>query len=233
MAEIIKRSNHLRQDINRTKKELAAGVLATAISLLLLEVSQGFSIYIGIAALLHMVRLINDLEILQFGLKGENEVLSLLEKLPRNYKVFSDIHIVDGSKSSQIDFVIVGFNGLFIMETKHIKGTITGREEDNYLQKVKIGKNGERYTKRIFNPLKQIQGHKKGMDLFLERSGIHQEAVPMLFFSSDCIMHVKSKRVKVITEPVQVIDYIKRYRREDVHLSSSIQEHVVEALERL
>lgn len=233
MAEIVKKSNHLRHDIWVTKMELLTCGSGIVASILLLGISKGLSMLVIVAALIYILRLVNDLEILQFGLKGEKEVLELLTKLPKNYKVLSDVHLVDGTKSSQIDFVIIGPNGLFIMETKHIKGTINGREDDNYLQKVKIGKNGDRYVKRIYNPIKQILGHKKGMDIFLKKSGITAQAIPMLFFSSDCTMNVPSSKVKIISEPVVVIDYIKRHQEVDVYLTPNKQEAIVEALKNL
>lgn len=233
MAEIIKHSNHLRLDIKKAYLKLSTACLVIIGSAFLLEQTLYISsIAIGLMVIWIML-ILNNIEILRFGLEGEKEVLDLLAKLPRQYKVLSDVHLVDGTKSSQIDFVIIGPNGLFIMESKHIKGIINGKEDDNYLQKIKIGKSGDKYYKRMYNPIKQISGHKIGMDVFLRKNDFRYKAFPILYFSNDTVVNVRSKRVKIITEPVLVIDYLKRYKEDNVYLSPKIQMKIAEALKAL
>jgi hypothetical protein len=233
MAEIIKHSNHLRLDIKMAYLKLLSASALIIASVFLIEQTLYIStLVIGIMVLWIML-VMNNIEILKYGLKGEKEVFDLLSKLPRQYKILSDVHIVDGNKSSQIDFVIIGPNGLFIMESKHIKGIINGKEDDTYLQKVKIGRSGDKYYKRMYNPIKQISGHKIGMDVFLKKNGFRYKAFPVLYFSNDTIVNVRSKKVKIITEPVLVIDYIKRYQEENVYLSPKIQMKIAEHLKNL
>lgn len=232
MAEIVKNSNHLRKDIRITNIKLALTAGLVLISVFLLEITYYLALVpIGILLIWGMM-LLNHLEILRFGMQGEKEVLDLLDRLPGSYKVLSDVHIVDGDKSSQIDFVIVGKNGVFIMESKHIKGVITGKEDDNYIQRIKTSKSGDKYYKKVFNPVRQISGHKIGMDVFLKKKGIRATAFPILYFSNDCIVNVKSKKVKIITEPVLVIDYIKRYN-ESKYLSDKVQQQIIDELSKL
>jgi len=233
MAEIVKHSNHLRIDIRRAYMKLVGAGVAILLSIVLLQ--QTFymtTLVIGVMVVWIML-VLNNIEILKFGLQGEKEAFDLLSKLPRQYKILSDVHLVDGNKSSQIDFVIIGPNGLFIMESKHIKGIINGKEDDNYLQKVKIGRGGDKYFKRMYNPIKQISGHKIGMDVFLKKKGFRYRAFPILYFSNDCTVNVRSKKVKVITEPVLVIDYVKRHKEDHVYLSHKIQMKIAEELKSL
>lgn len=233
MAEIVKRSNHLRIDIKKAYLKLLIASVSILIAVFILEQSYYLSsIVIGMMVVWTMF-VLNNIEILRFGLQGEKEAFDLLSKLPRQYKVLSDVHLVDGTKSSQIDFVIIGPNGIFIMESKHIKGIINGREEDNYLQKIKIGKSGDKYYKKMFNPIKQISGHKIGMDVFLKKKGFRYRAIPVLYFSNDCIVNVQSKNVKIINEPVLVIDYIKRHIEENVYLPEDIQNAIAAELKAL
>ena len=233
MAEIVKRSNHLRIDIRRAYMKLVGAGGAILLSVLLLEESLYTSTLIIGLMVVWIMLVLNNIEILKFGLQGEKEAFDLLSKLPKQYKILSDVHLVDGKKSSQIDFVIIGSNGIFIMESKHIKGIINGKEDDNYLQKVKIGRGGDKYFKRMYNPIKQISGHKIGMDVFLKKKGFRFRAFPILYFSNDCVVNVKSKKVKVITEPVLVIDYVKRYKEDKVYLSPSMQMQIANELKSL
>lgn len=233
MAEIVKRSNHLRSDIKKAYLKLLTASVSIIIAAFILE--QTFyvsSLVIGVM-IVWIMFILNHIEILRFGLQGEKEAFDLLTKLPRQYKILSDVHLVDGTKSSQIDFVIIGSNGVFIMESKHIKGIISGKEEDNYLQKIKIGKGGDKYYKKMFNPIKQISGHKIGMDVFLKKNGYRYKAIPVLYFSNECTVNVQSKNVKIINEPVLVIDYIKRHIEENVYIPEDVQVAIASDLKSL
>jgi len=233
MAEIVKHSNHLRLDIRSAYLKLVTASLSIILSIFLLQQTLYISTLVIGLMVVWIMLVLNNIEILKFGLQGEKEAFDLLSKLPKQYKILSDVHIVDGTKSSQIDFVIIGPNGLFIMESKHIKGIINGKEDDTYLQKVKIGRGGDKYFKRMYNPIKQIRGHKIGMDVFLKKKGFRYRAFPILYFSNECVVNVRSKKVKIITEPVLVIDYIKRHKEENVYLSQKVQMKIADELKAL
>ena len=233
MAEIVKRSNHLRTDIRKAYAKLSGAMTLIILSVLALQISYYISLLIIGAMIIWIMIIMNHIEILKFGLEGEKEALDLLSKLPKSYKVLSDVHLVDGKKSSQIDFVIIGSNGLFIMESKHIIGEIKGREDDTYIQKIKISRSGDKYYKRMYNPIKQISGHKKGMDIFLKKNGFAQKAFPVLYFSNDCILNIESRYVKIINDPVLVIDYIKRHDEQGIYLPQKMQEEIANALKQL
>lgn len=233
MAEIVKRSNHLRIDIKKAYLKLCIALVTIFLSLIWLQETLYLSFGIIGLMIVWIMLIMNHMEILRFGLQGEKEAFDLLSKLPKQYKVLSDVHLVDGNKSSQIDFVIIGSNGIFIMESKHIKGEINGKEDDNYLQKVKIGRGGDRYYKRMYNPIRQISGHKIGMDVFLKKNGYRYGAFPILYFSNDCTVNVDSKKVKIITEPVLVIDYVKRYKEDNVYIPPRLQDEIADKLKAL
>lgn len=233
MAEIVKRSNHLRTDIRKAYAKLSGAMALVILSVLVLQFTYYLSLIVIGAMIIWIMMIMNHIEILKFGLEGEKESLDLLSKLPKSYKVLSDVHLVDGKKSSQIDFVIIGSNGLFIMESKHIIGEIKGREDDTYIQKIKTSRSGDKYYKRMYNPIKQISGHKKGMDIFLRKNGFYQKAFPVLYFSNDCILNIESRHVKIINDPVLVIDYIKRYDEKGVYLPKDVQENIANALKQL
>lgn len=233
MAEIVKRSNHLRSDIKKAYLKLLTASVSIIVAVFILRQTLYVSSLVIGMMIVWIMFVLNNIEILRFGLQGEKEAFDLLAKLPRQYKILSDVHLVDGNKSSQIDFVIIGSNGVFIMESKHIKGIISGKEEDNYLQKIKIGKGGDKYYKKMFNPIKQISGHKIGMDVFLKKKGYRYKAIPVLYFSNECTVNVQSKNVKIINEPVLVIDYIKRHTEENLYIPDDVQNAIASDLKAL
>ena len=57
----------------------------------------------------------------------------------------------------ECDFVIVGENGVFLVECKNYNGTLVGDADNNEWTLEKIGQKGGEYSKQIRNPIKQVK----------------------------------------------------------------------------
>lgn len=71
------------------------------------------------------------------GEKGEQEVANLLRYVHRNngYTIFNNVLLNGGTdKSVQIDHIIVGRSGLYLIETKNYKGKIYATDEKYWYQ---------------------------------------------------------------------------------------------------
>lgn len=70
-------------------------------------------------------KLIKDISVGKIGIQGEvdtfNKVKSLL---PQSYAIFNDLRLAVGNRTSQIDQLIVGPNGIFSIEVKSYGGDI-------------------------------------------------------------------------------------------------------------
>lgn len=62
------------------------------------------------------------------GLSGEIEIEEKLKELPEDYSLFIDLHLP--GRKDNIDFVVTGQTGIFVIEAKKFKGKIfsTGKE---------------------------------------------------------------------------------------------------------
>ncbi len=56
----------------------------------------------------------------KYGIEGENQVLIELLKLNDDYLIFRNIHLPD--RKDDIDFVVLCPSGIYVVETKNIKG---------------------------------------------------------------------------------------------------------------
>ena len=85
------------------------------------------------------------------GNRGEAKARSILSKLPESdYIVRNDILLNTEHGTSQIDHVVVSVYGIFVIETKNIRGWILGDQYgDEWVKNVY----GNKY--RFRNPLKQ------------------------------------------------------------------------------
>ena len=89
------------------------------------------------------------------GSWGEHEALSGLSKeLPDQYHLFVNVSVHEKMES---DMVVIGPNGVFIVEVKSFNGTLEGSVNDRNWVLHKVGRKGGRYTKTIKNPLRQLK----------------------------------------------------------------------------
>lgn len=233
MAKVAKKSNHLKGDLYIEYLTLILLFAVGMASLITTFIITPFAIIGMGAAFIYIKIILRRIKILKFGLEGEKEVLQTLRKLPKRYTILSDVLIVDGNKSSQIDFVVIGSNGLFIIESKHVKGTINGNVDDTYLNKVKVTSGGKNtYSKKMYNPIIQILGHKKGIAKFLKSYGFTYDIIPIVYFSSDVKVNIKSDKVELITNENQLLKYIKKYKKENINIEGYTQKEISQILKK-
>lgn len=121
------------------------------------------------------------------GWLGEMWVNRGLRQLaPLRYQVFHDLYLPrpDGKGTTQIDHVVISPHGIFVIETKNMRGWIFGNEnERQWTQSI------YRKKSRFQNPLHQNELHVKALELTLglPRSSFHN----IVFFFGDCTFKTK------------------------------------------
>lgn len=106
-------------------------------------------------------------DILRSGVDGEKHTLRILAVLPDTYTAVPNAHVRYRGKQSEMDLVVMGPNGIFIVETKNHRGRITGGEEDQKWIQVKTSRGGNTYQKEFYNPVKQVSTHVHNLAGFL------------------------------------------------------------------
>lgn len=101
--------------------------------------------------------------------------LSLDEEL---YRKFHDVIIPSNNGSTQVDHILVSPFGLFIVETKNLKGWIFGSGEKSKWTQVIYG---SKYS--FQNPLRQTYRHKKVLSKYLDINESHIQTV--VYFVGD------------------------------------------------
>ncbi|MBZ5200636.1 NERD domain-containing protein [Planomicrobium chinense] len=129
------------------------------------------------------------------GFVGELGVRFALSKLDKeDFRVLHNITLSDGKKTTQIDHVVIGRTGIFVIETKNYKGWIFGSE------------NSAKWTQTIYNskrqfqnPIRQNYGHIKMLEHYFP--GYKQPMVSIISFSGNSTL----KKVDVASPHVHVI----------------------------
>jgi hypothetical protein len=93
----------------------------------------------------------------RYGDMGERRAGSVLERyLPEGYTIIQNIEIQYRDSSSEIDNIVVGRTGVFIVEVKNMKGTIYGNYEDKKWLHNKIDQYDIEHHEEFRNPVKQV-----------------------------------------------------------------------------
>ncbi|MFL1484877.1 nuclease-related domain-containing protein [Marinobacter sp. LN3S78] len=153
----------------------------------------------------------------------------------KTYHLIRNVTLPTEDGTTQIDHLIVSPYGVFVVETKNMKGWIFGGERQRYwTQKI------YRYTQKFQNPLHQNYKHVKtvqdllGLDnqqvyslvVFVGDSTFKMQMPPNVTEGGGYLRFIKSYREEVLT-PVQVEEVIERVAsgRLDASLRTS-REHV-------
>ncbi|MCM1144415.1 MAG: NERD domain-containing protein [Blautia sp.] len=126
-----------------------------------------------------------DTDILASGISGERIATKILSKLPDGYTIFQNVTINYDGKTSEIDNIVVGRSGVFIVETKNHNGSIAGNYEEAYWTQYKVGRGGTPYEKEIYSPIKQVGTHIYRLANYLRQSGANTYIEGMVYFTHE------------------------------------------------
>ncbi len=139
------------------------------------------------------------------GLIGELFIRFLAKiKLPKDvYHAIHNVTLTTDNGTTQIDHIFVSQFGVFVVETKNMKGWIFGGEHQaQWTQTIFRVKN------KFQNPLRQNYKHVKTLEAILQ---IPPEAiVSVVVFTGSCTL--KTSLPANVTRDAGYIDYIKSYR---------------------
>jgi hypothetical protein len=103
------------------------------------------------------------------GIDGEEIVLSALARGlpggPGGYVILQNLAL--RTAGGDIDHVVVGPTGVFVLETKHLAGLI--RHGPAGWQRTKVGRRGQAYEARMDDPLAQVRRNTRALRQYLER----------------------------------------------------------------
>ncbi|AIV05911.1 nuclease [Vibrio harveyi] len=107
------------------------------------------------------------------GVFGEFLVNRLLSKLPdSDYTLIKDVTLPTSDGTTQVDHIVVSKYGIFVVETKNMKGWIFGTaHQKQWTQKI------YRHSSKFQNPLHQNYKHIKALETLLGCSEEHLHSV--------------------------------------------------------
>jgi hypothetical protein len=121
--------------------------------------------------------------IMEVGASGENKTLKALSNLPDDYLIFNQVRLPDERSRtgySEADFIVVGPNGLFVVESKDYNGYLKGNDEDRDWTLIKTGQSGASYSTSVRNPVRQAKKYVILLKNALERHNVNVWITPLV-----------------------------------------------------
>ena len=106
------------------------------------------------------------------GVHAEDSVRNMLMGLPDGYNVISTAIVSHDGEKSEMDLIVVGPTGVFIVEVKNITGKIVGRESDTNWRQYKTFRKGGGVSNEFYSPVKQVRTHAYRLKSFLKGNRI-------------------------------------------------------------
>jgi hypothetical protein len=133
MRKIKGSSSYLKNQIrkNLAKVALSAIIFAAVFAMLIykilstlqVDILEGVGLVFLLAPLVAFYYYLRKYHIYRGGWQGEKEVATLLSStLSDDYYLLNDLYLQDGG--GDIDHIVLGPNGIFVLETKNWKGSI-------------------------------------------------------------------------------------------------------------
>jgi hypothetical protein len=220
---ISKQKSHVKSKVSYYTKITLLGViiLLTGISgFILLMGNSGFIPLIGTWGLLHLslfaLPVMLGLIIIKYGwskrriwskgAKGEKIVAKKLRKLPKKYTAIRDVKIPN--LGGEIDHVVVGPTGIYIIETKNYKPTYIPDEDCWYHTSGRVSpQNPAKQVKLQVSKLNDFLKHKLGKKL--NKTAINPVISPI---NHNLILKKKIKSYEIVY-PEDLVSYITRRRK--------------------
>ncbi len=143
----------------------------------------------------------------QAGLRGEASVArTLSERLDASHYLFNDLRVRAGRTRAQIDHLVVGPRGLFVIETKNWRGRVEGRAgADRWTQNRGDG----RPPVSVANPIRQVRRQADILGRVLASAGIGPEDMHALvvFRSPQTDLHVADADLPLL-DPAEAARHI-------------------------
>ncbi len=161
------------------------------------------------------------------GKEGELQAKKILNHyLNENDLLLNNVNISIHGRNTELDYVVINNNGIFIFEVKNFSGKLVGNEDDQYWNKCKISSGNKEYIKEIRNPIKQLKREiyllkeylkYYGVDLWIEgyvlfvnmNSPVESEYTINDQSEIDDILHLRRNQVLTKNQIEKIISILK------------------------
>lgn len=173
----------------------------------------GLIIFVAVSWFLKVKENMRTEKAIVAGSRGEQQVSNTLkEELPDEYYVINDFNVVgNGGKKAQIDHLLIGTNGFFVIETKAYYGRLEGKATDEKLKRIKEFR-GRHAVSYLTNPIMQNEYHIEILKEYLQKIKIEVKSiVNVVVFTSYMIWDIEGDEDYNLLRPSYLYNFVTNY----------------------
>jgi len=197
LAKVLEGYSGLHKDYDRFMNKAKVAIFAAIVSFLLID-WKGFFFFIMAICIAFAMHQISKAKNFKIGVQGERTMKRICRKLPDAYSVVTNVELHVDGRAIHYDAIIVGPAGIFVVEAKNMNGTIIGSGTSLELVQHKIGRRGGRYSNRVRNPIRQLDGQIFQLSNLLKQHQLGVWIKGIVFFTN------KEAEVKITNANVPV-----------------------------
>jgi len=157
------------------------------------------------------------------GRRGEIHISDAFERgLDDNHYVINDIDLRFGRIKSQIDHLVIGPRGIFVIETKSWAGHLSGNETDYTWVQTKFDKKGKQVRIELKSPIIQNLRHVNTAKSLLQASGIDWPDIFSVIVLTRRSTEFDVDSVTPVLRPIDAVDYAARMQPSRLYSGSEI-----------
>lgn len=153
--------------------------------------------------------------ILLSGVKGERSLERIAKRHRGEYDIFINCPIQYKRSRSEIDMIMLGKNGIVIIEVKNHSGTVCGSDTDDKWTQYKHYKDGKATESEMKNPIKQITRQRDILKGILHENGVDVWIDSIVYFSNPLIrlkVNIKSKSSIICSGEKELDRFLSGYK---------------------
>lgn len=153
-------------------------------------------------------------DIKRAGAEGEDVTLDILRGLPDSYTILNQIALPNKESrtgKTECDVIVVGPNGIFVIEVKNNNSKILGSETSRDWTVNKVGRGGTPYTKTIRNPIRQVKNQIWVLRSFLKGYKFWIEGIVYLSNPVGCLEFNGTPSLKILQNG-GLVEYLQNFR---------------------
>jgi hypothetical protein len=242
MAIVIKEEHNLTNWLSSLTREtgvlrivmfvevaVALLLLIAGIIILFMRGSKAVLIFAAVAIFLaasHWVKLFENYKTarnVNAGRKGEIRISDAFERgLDDNNYLINDVDLRFGRIKSQIDHMIVGPRGIFVVETKSWAGHLAGNETDYTWIQTKFDKKGKQVRLELKSPILQNLRHLKTAESLLKASNIDWPDIFSVIVLTRRNTEFDVDSVTPVLRPADAVDFAARMQPSRIYTGTEI-----------
>ncbi len=168
---------------------------------------------------------------IQAGIDGEQKAVTQLKgMLDDRYTIINCVNVYHNEQKSQVDNIVVGPSGVFVVEVKSVNGIVSGNGDER-IWRVKRLVNGKPVTRESYSPIKQVQTHTKRTADYLKDEGFDVNVSGLVYYVDERTELQIENEPKNTLFTIEMNPWLKKHltAREDV-LTAKQAEEIIKSL---